>query len=130
MNKFQAIHEAFKEAIQRLDESLKQPKNEFMRDSAIKRFELVFDLSWKSMKAFLEDKGVTCASPLGCLKESYRQGLVAYDERLTGLVKIRNKTVHTYNEALAEEVYAALPDALQVFRIIADAIDKAKEEKP
>ena len=124
MTKFQATIKEFGEAIDGLDAVLKKPKDEFIRDSAIKRFELTFDLSWKSVKAFLEEKGVMCASPVGCFREAYRQGLIDYDEQWVDLVEIRNKTVHTYNEPLAEEVYSGLPAALELFRKLHAALAK------
>jgi len=44
------ILENFARAIKKLDEVLAVPKDEISRDSAIKRFELCFDLVWKSIK--------------------------------------------------------------------------------
>ncbi|MBI2055825.1 MAG: nucleotidyltransferase substrate binding protein [Candidatus Sungbacteria bacterium] len=112
-SKYEAIRNEYQEAVIGLEEVLKKPKDEFMRDSAIKRFELAFDLAWKTIKAFLEDKGLSCTSPVSCFKEAYRQGLVEYDDAwIKELVETRNKTVHTYDEDLAEEVYAALPNIL------------------
>jgi hypothetical protein len=77
---------------------LAQQKSEFMRDAAIKRFEMVFDLAWKVLKASLELQGLRCASPLGCLREAFRLGL-------------------------AEAVYARLPTLLQHFQALAAALD-------
>ena len=34
-------------ALLRLDEALKQPENDFVRDAAIQRFEFCFELAWK-----------------------------------------------------------------------------------
>ena len=42
-----AVLGQFQKAVVRLEEVLKKEKNDFIRDSAIKRFELAFDLSWK-----------------------------------------------------------------------------------
>lgn len=69
-------------------------------------------MSWKAIKAFVEEKGITCASPLDCFREAYRQGLIEYEDIWIDMVKIRNKTAHTYNEKLAEQVYAELPETL------------------
>lgn len=124
MTKFQATIKEFGEATDALDAALKKPKDEFIRDSAIKRFELAFDLSWKTIKAFLEEKGVACASPMTCFKEAYRQGLIEYDEQWIELVKTRNKTAHTYSEPLAEEVYSGLPAALELFHKLRSALRK------
>lgn len=44
------IFESFSQSISRLDEILKEPKTVANRDSAIKRFELTFELAWKSLK--------------------------------------------------------------------------------
>jgi len=54
MTKFQSLQEDFARALQRFEEILVEPKNDIVRDSAIKRFEMVFDLGWKTLKAFLE----------------------------------------------------------------------------
>lgn len=126
MTKYQATLKEFTDALNRFEEVLREEKTEFIRDSAIKRFEIVFDLSWKVIKAWMEDRGVTCTSPLGCFKEAYRQGLINYEEIWVEMVKTRNKTAHTYSQKLAEEVYAKLPEALTTFQKLAAAI--AKEE--
>lgn len=119
MSKFEAVYKEFSEAVMNLAEVLQKPKDEFMRDSAIKRFELAFDLGWKAIKAFLEIKGVICNSPMACFKEAFRQGLISYDDAwIKELVETRNKTVHTYDEKLAEEVYAALPAILVMLKIL------------
>lgn len=123
MEKYTAISNEFHEALNRLDEVLAQESNEFMRDSAIKRFEMTFDLSWKTVKARLESMGVSCASPLGCFREAYKQGIVrSYEEKLIALVDMRNRTVHTYDESLADEVYRQLPEAAKVLHALAESL--------
>lgn len=124
MTKHQAIIKEFREAVEELNQVLQKPKDEFMRDSAIKRFELAFDLSWKTIKAHLEEQGVFCTSPIGCFKEAYRQGIIEFNEQWIELTKIRNKTVHTYDEKLAEEVYLQLPDALKSFQALLSVLER------
>ncbi|MDP3989342.1 MAG: HI0074 family nucleotidyltransferase substrate-binding subunit [bacterium] len=117
MTKFQSIYEDFTSALVRFEEVLKEEKNEFIRDSAIKRFEIVFDLSWKTVKAFLEEQhNATCVSPKTCYREAFRVGLVDYDEAWMKLCDDRNYTVHTYKESLAEKIYTGLPKHLSVFQ--------------
>lgn len=43
MTKFKSLLEDFKNALSRFEEVLKLEKNEIVRDSAIQRFEIVFD---------------------------------------------------------------------------------------
>ncbi|PYV87138.1 MAG: nucleotidyltransferase [Acidobacteria bacterium] len=115
MTKIEALSQQFERAILRLDEVLRLEKNEFMRDSAIKRFEITFDLSWKAVKAYLEEiKGVPCASPKGCFREAYRQGMT----------DLRNQAVHIYKEELAEQIYRVLPRALSYFQRLSSKLNK------
>ena len=50
-------------AISRLEKALAQPMDEFIRDSAIQRFEFTFELLWKSVKTYAEEAGVEVFSP-------------------------------------------------------------------
>lgn len=125
MTKLQSLHEDFVRALSRFEEVLKEEKTDIVRDSAIKRFEIVFDLAWKTVKAFLEDHhNTTCTSPKPCFREAFRVGLIEYDEKWIELASDRNYTAHTYNEALAEKIHAKLPEALTAFQKIAAALEK------
>lgn len=117
MSKFESIFEDFKNATTKLEEVLKEPKTEFTRDSAIKRFEIVFELAWKTIKAYLEEEhDATCASPKNCLREAYKVGLIDYDETWLDMGKKRNLTAHVYKEVIAEKVYQDLHRYLPVFQ--------------
>lgn len=123
MSKLEAIIKQFDQALKRLDEVLKEPKNSIVRDSATQRFEFSLDLAWKSVKAFLEDKkGITCNSPKDCFREAYQQKLVKYDDAWIKYVDMRNETVHTYKEEIAERIYAELPAALKHFEELLESL--------
>ena len=125
MTKFEAIYKQFKNAIERFDEVLKKEKDAFMRDSAIKRFEFCFDLSWKLIKAFLEEKkGIICNSPKGCFREAYKQGFIEYDDFWIEMTDMRNQTSHTYNEENADTIYNQLPQTLCRFQELLKSIEK------
>src|SRR3989344_2590685 len=126
MTKCSSSLEDFKEAVVRLEEVLMQEKNEFMRDAAIKRFEIAFDLSWKTLKAYLERSALFCVSPLACFKEAFRQNLLETREEWMEIVEMGNKTVHTYDEKLAEEVYTSLPKALTAFQQLLRVLSSVK----
>ena len=78
--------------------------NDIVRDSAVKRFELPFDLSWKTVKAYLESEGIPCYSPKSCFREAFRQGMISHDNFWIQLVDMRNEATHTYNEDVAEKI--------------------------
>lgn len=120
MTKLESLQEDFKNALARLEEVLREPKTDIVRDSAIKRFEIVFDLAWKTLKAFLEEQhGIYCASPSNCFREAFRVGVIPYNEEWLGLVSDRNYTTHLYKEALAERIYKDLPAKLALLQQLA-----------
>lgn len=117
MNKTTTIFEQFKAAQQRLQEGLALSKSDIVRDACIKRFEFTFDLSWKLLKAVLEERhGIDLASPKTCFREAYRQGIISYDDAWIDMTDKRNSTSHTYNQATAEEIYDLLPKYVQLFQ--------------
>jgi nucleotidyltransferase substrate binding protein (TIGR01987 family) len=100
---------SFREAVERLEEVLSLPKDAVVRDSSIKRFELCFELSWKVIQSFLRDRGLDCRSPRDCFREAFSYGLLTQEEVWVQMVQDRNLGVHTYNEELANQLYARLP---------------------
>lgn len=77
------------------------------RDSVIKRFELCYDLLWKSLKdLLLKSYGQEVASPKKVFQECFNQKLISEAELKEALTMSddRNMTVHTYDNQMAEEV--------------------------
>lgn len=108
--------EDFQKAIKKLEEVLGLKKTEITRDSAIKRFELCFDLAWTSIKAYAKNQGVECYSPRECFKTAFQLKLIDYQEGWLKMIDDRNLTTHLYNEKYAEEVYSRLGNYLELFK--------------
>jgi nucleotidyltransferase substrate binding protein (TIGR01987 family) len=100
--------EDFKKTLVRLEEAIRLEKTEIVRDSAIKRFELCFDLAWKCIKSYARKEGIECNSPRSCIKIAFQLNLIAYDENWMKMLDDRNLTVHIYKEKYAEQVYSRL----------------------
>ncbi|MBI5244541.1 MAG: nucleotidyltransferase substrate binding protein [Elusimicrobia bacterium] len=79
----------------RFAEILKAPKTVANRDSAIKRFELTFELAWKSIKEHLESLGIVARSPRECLEQALSLGVISDDPRWLRMLEDRNLSVHT-----------------------------------
>ena len=123
MTKLDVLKKQYQKAVKRFEEILAKERNDIVRDSAIKRFEFTFDLSWKLIKAFLEEeKGIKCASPKECFREAYRQGLIDYDEFWLRMTDWRNEVVHTYGEKFADAFYKKLPETLKYFKLLKERI--------
>lgn len=107
--------EDFSKIILKFKEVLELEKDEVIRDSAIKRFELCFDLAWKAIKRYAKTQGVECYSPRECFKEGYQLKLLDYDDKWTKMIEDRNLSVHLYNEKSANEIYERFGDYLAMF---------------
>ena len=72
---------------------------EAIRDSIIKKFEYTFELSWKTIKAYLESEGYEeFASPKRVLKQAFEIGLLKNEELWANMLEARNSMAHTYDE--------------------------------
>lgn len=118
-----AQEQSLMESIQRLEEVLAMPASVTVRDSAIKRFELTFELTWKSLQKRLNKDGLLCRSPRETLRTSFQAGLLEEDENWLRMLEDRNMSVHTYNESLATEIYDRLPQYLELFRVLIKTIE-------
>lgn len=78
-----------------------------VRDAATQRFEYSFEAVWRAVQRFFAVvEGVSEGAPKAVVRASFRAGILAENdaEGLLALVDDRNLTVHTYNEALADEL--------------------------
>lgn len=92
-------------AVRRLEEALQAPYNDFVRDAAIQRFEFCWELGWKLGKAWLARQGIEAGTPRSCWEGLLQAGILAEGNRWSHLQRLRNLTSHTYDEALAQQVY-------------------------
>lgn len=80
MTKVESLREDLVQAHARLIEALGLEKTPIVRDSAIQRFEIAFELCWKYLKAFLlEEHNAVCTSPSTCFRAAFAQGIIDDD---------------------------------------------------
>lgn len=118
----------FESALNRLSKALKQKPTDTNRDSAILRFQLCFDLSWKSIKDVAKSEGVECYSPKSCLRSAFQLGLIPYDETWMAMVDDRNLVAHVYQEKLAKTLFAKLPGYLVLLLSLSTGLKKMKKQ--
>ena len=117
-SKLENLVKQLKRAEKKFDEVLREKKTEIVRDSAIQRFEFTFELSWKTLKAYLEEnKGARdLFFPKDTFKSAFKAGIIKDDPVWLDMVDTRNKTSHIYKESMAEEVYASFPAYLPLIK--------------
>ena len=76
----------------------KSQQDALYRDGLIQRFEFTVELSWKSLKEYLEDQGFVLAasSPRAVLKDAYAAGVIQDAERWNQILTARNITCLLY----------------------------------
>ncbi|MBU2592815.1 MAG: nucleotidyltransferase substrate binding protein [Patescibacteria group bacterium] len=97
-------------AFDRLKEAIPEVQDQLDKDGAIQRFEFVFELIWKTLKDYAEDKGrLDVASPKDTFRVAADLGVI--DDPLVwfDFIKSRNEAAHLYNEQKADEIYSKIP---------------------
>lgn len=99
--------ENYQKALARLNEAVNEAEpTEYVYDSVIKRFEFVYELSWRLMKVMIEYKGGSEPKfPRDVFREAFAGGFIQNGEVWLEMMKDRNLTSHTYNDEHAEAVY-------------------------
>ncbi|MBI2707317.1 MAG: nucleotidyltransferase substrate binding protein [Proteobacteria bacterium] len=107
----QEIKEAFKKtgkALDALEVMINEPmyENRGNVDASIQRFEFVIELFWKLLRRVLESRGQKAVYPKDVLQEAYAGHLIDDEALWLQMLKDRNQTSHTYDEELADKIYA------------------------
>ena len=96
-----------------IGEAMSLPYNDVARDSALLRFELASEISWKLLKVVLEKRfKVIQTFPSGVYREAGRVGLLGLPDVETSLQMVddRNRMVHDYNPDWAEKLFSRIKD--------------------
>lgn len=107
-------------ALGQLEKAAQQPKDEYLRDSVIQRFEFTHELAWKMLKLRLEGEDIFVKTPRETMQAALQAGLIEDGNAWSDLQKMRNLTSHTYNEDLADDVYTyIIEQGVQLFQQLA-----------
>ena len=96
-------------AVKSLQEATtKKNLTQLEKDGIIQRFEYTFELSWKTLRRYLE---LNNKPKLGNLKDIFReagrQKLISSVEEWFQYLEARNLTSHTYDEKIAQQTFQA-----------------------
>lgn len=79
-----------------------EPAKKAFRDAAIQRFEYCVELAWKLAK---KSMGSSSTAPRMIIREMAQNKLIDDPTIWFSFLEARNKTSHTYDEKVAEEVF-------------------------
>jgi nucleotidyltransferase substrate binding protein (TIGR01987 family) len=101
----------YEQALGTFKDALLEHPSQLERDGAIQRFEYCFDLSWKTLKRYLEKQGlIDLNSPRSVFTAAYSENLIDDEILWSTIILKRNASVHTYNQKLADSLFKELPD--------------------
>ena len=121
-------------AVDRLQQGLYRYQSDFsddqIRDGLIHRFEIIYDLSHKMLKRFLVEASANPAeydeiSFQDLIRGGNEQGLLLGDwSNWRTYRDMRARTSHTYDEKVALQVVAAIPDFLSEARHLLERLSE------
>lgn len=96
----------FDKALKQLNKFLKKEElNELEEHGLIQAFEYTHELAWQTQKSFLESRGVSeIFGSKDTAREAFKLGLIEEGQVWMDMIKSRNLTTHTYNEATCQEI--------------------------
>ena len=99
--RFQNYEKAFRQLERALQ--ISNP-SETERAGLIQFFELAFELSWKTLKDYLESQGFQTKSPRETIKQAYQSEIIQNGSIWMDAMDDRNLTTHTYDEATSLKI--------------------------
>ncbi|MBS7349314.1 MAG: nucleotidyltransferase substrate binding protein [Comamonas sp.] len=82
-----------------------RPLSDLEKQGLIQAFELVFELAWKVMKDyFLYQGNPEITGSRDAIRQAFQVGIVQDGEGWMEMIKSRNQSSHTYNEAVANDI--------------------------
>jgi nucleotidyltransferase substrate binding protein (TIGR01987 family) len=103
----------YRRALARLREAVElsqqRPLSDLERQGLIQAFEFTHELSWKTLKDFLASRGVSdLFGSRDTTREAFAQGLIRDGQGWMEMIRHRNLSTHTYDEATVQEIVTAV----------------------
>jgi nucleotidyltransferase substrate binding protein (TIGR01987 family) len=115
----------FEQALKTFKDTLLENPSQLERDGAIQRFEYCFDLVWKTLKRYLEKRGlIDLNSPRSVFMAAYAESVVDDEIIWSTIILKRNASVHTCNQQLADSLFSELP---LYYNAMYDLLQKLKQ---
>jgi len=98
-----------KNSVLRLEEAVsdyEKYKIESLKDAVIQRFEFCVELSWKSLKSYMEIEGINnITTPKQTIREAFAKEILKNPEIWIEMLNDRNLTSHIYDKSVAERIF-------------------------
>lgn len=127
----------YRKALARLNEAIALSEERDLSDleqqGLIQGFEFTFDMAWKSLRDFIVERGFEGEreKPIRVIVDAAARGIV--DEKMwRKMYEARNKTSHSYDEEIADDIAENIVDEYQALFIQLETrlqLEKLNQEK-
>lgn len=101
--RWQQRYQNFEKSLQYLEIAINIKEPDIIQKAGlIQFFEISFELAWKTLKDFLEERGVLVKFPRDTVKEAFKYELIDNGDLWMDMLEKRNLMAHTYNDTNAE----------------------------
>ncbi|MBK7341981.1 MAG: nucleotidyltransferase substrate binding protein [Saprospiraceae bacterium] len=105
VQRFGHFQDAFLQLDQAVALSKQRPLSNLEKQGLIQAFEFTHELAWKVLKDFLFYQGNSeISGSRDATREAFSMGIIQDGHGWMAMIRSRNETSHTYNEATAEEI--------------------------
>ena len=81
------------------------------KEGLIQRFEYTFELTWKTLKDYLESQGEIVKSPREVIKTAFKYEIIDDGDIWMDILEKRNLFAHTYDESLFNQSLSYIVDS-------------------
>jgi nucleotidyltransferase substrate binding protein (TIGR01987 family) len=127
----------YRKALARLNEAIELNEERGLTDleqqGLIQGFEFTFEMAWKTLRDFIVDKGYEGErdKPIRIIVDAATRGLID-EKRWRKMYEGRNKTSHSYDEEIADDIAENIVDKYQALFIQLETrlqLEKLNQEK-
>jgi nucleotidyltransferase substrate binding protein (TIGR01987 family) len=107
--RLQNFQKALRQLSKAVELSGQRPLSELEKQGLIQAFEFTHELAWSVMRDYFVYQGNTSITgSRDATREAFQKNLVADGEGWMEMILSRNKTSHTYNQEVADEIAAKI----------------------
>ena len=103
--RFQNFNKAFSQLSGAATLAKQRPLSDLEQQGFIQAFEFTHELAWNTLKDFLQERGATnLFGSKDATRQAFAAGLIENGETWMDMIRSRNRTTHTYDQATANEI--------------------------
>lgn len=127
--RFSNYTKALAQLQQAVELAQQRPLSRLEEQGLIQAFEFTHELAWNTLKDFLEDRGVqNLYGSKDVTRQAFQVGLIENGQTWMNMIQSRNLTSHTYDEATAAKISAAIrSNYFQEFELLRRQLSKLLE---